>query len=204
MTGVRFMIFPDGITKEDVIGRSQVSKLVNTDVAHAAKTAHSIKHPWYRCQSLAMVAEYSSEKHKVNILLEALEVAKEQSDINRIVTVSSWPMKHLAKVRPDIAKGNIKSLVDLANEEPHTLRRSHALSSLAWSVSESTEHLSLIIPSLVTALLSGYGWRIDRIIRSSLQLVQGVQPESVAALIAHHSDNSKKRRLENEFNSNKI
>ena len=192
------------ITKEDLVGRSRVSKLAATDTELADKTAHAIKHPWYRCQSLSMVAEHLNGKRKEKLLLEALEVAKEQVDINRIVTVSAWPIRHLAEFRPEIAKLHIESLVMLANREPHTLRRSDALFALAWSVSKSQEHLKLIVPSLVDALLNGHGWRIDRIIRASIKLVQAVQPLSVPALLAHHSDNRKKRQLENELQSNKI
>ena len=198
------MLRNSDITKEDVVGRSRVNKLAATDTELAAKTAHSIKHPWYRCQSLSMVAEHINGKRKEKLLLEALEVAKEQSDINRIVTVSAWPMRHLVEVSPDIAKHHIEALVELANREPHTLRRAHALSSLALSVSKSKDHLKLIVPSLVKALLNGHGWRIERIIRSSIPLVQAVQPISIDALLNHHSDNRKKRQLYNELQSNKI
>lgn len=46
------------ITKEDVAGRARVRKLVLTEPREALKIARAIRHPWYRCQSLAMVAEH--------------------------------------------------------------------------------------------------------------------------------------------------
>lgn len=188
-------MWTDSITKEDVNGRARVSKLAPTDPGLALKAARGIKHPWYRCQALSTVAEHLDADRGLDLLLEALDVAKQQSEVNRIVTVSAWPMRHLIKHRPVMAERQIKSLVALANTEPHTLRRADALFALAWSVSGARNQLQLIVPSLVQALLSGHGWRIDRLIRHSVELVQAAQPETLASLVAHHSENRKKKQL---------
>ena len=189
-------MWTDTITPEDVKGRARVSKLVHSNISEALKAAKAIKHPWYRCQSLATVAEnHDKGPRKIELLREALLVAREQQEINRIITVSAWPMRLLAPVAPVIASEQIAFLVALAATEPHTLRRADALYSLAKSVAENYVLLRLIVPSLVKALLDGHGWRIDRLIAGSIGLVQSVDPETVAQLVAHHSENLKKQLL---------
>ena len=192
------------ITPDDVRGRARVDSLAQRDPELALKAAKAIKHPWYRCQSLSAVACHIEGNRKLVILKEAVEVAKQQTEINRIVTVSAWPMRQLAKVSPDFAKAEISWLVDLANSEPHTLRRADALFVLAQSVSGFPSQLNLIIPSLVRALLNGHGWRIDRLIRESIDLVEAVQPEALPLLVEQHSEGAKKRQLSLRVGENQI
>lgn len=188
-------MWTDTITPEDVRGRARVSMLATENAQDALTAARAIKHPWYRCQSLATVAENLDKGRRIDILREALLVAREQQEVNRVVSVSAWPMRVLAPAAPEFAAEQIASLVALANTEPHTLRRADALYTLARSVYEHSVLLRPIVPSLVTALLGGHGWRIDRIIRDSVELVRLVEPGDVARLVAHHSENRKKRQL---------
>lgn len=44
------------ITGVDVAVRTHVSELVLTEPRKALRVARAIRHPWYRCQSLSMVA----------------------------------------------------------------------------------------------------------------------------------------------------
>lgn len=184
----------DTITAEDVKGRSRVGEIAHADPSAALKVARSIKHPWYRCQSLATVSEHLAGSQKLQVLLEALTVAREQSEINRIVTVSAWPIRHLASIDPELTAQHVKALVALCNKESHNLRRADALQALAWSVAEQQALLKLVVPSLVRALRGGWGWRIDRAIRNSIEYVYAVEPESAAELIKHHAENGKKRK----------
>src|SRR5688572_1353761 len=81
------------ITAEDVRGRARAGDLSLTDPREALKVARAIRHPWYRCQALSSVAEaWGTQGQKREVLEEALAVAAEQSEINRIVTVSAWPL----------------------------------------------------------------------------------------------------------------
>ena len=100
----------DTITREDVAGRTKVGKLAPTDPAFALKTARAINHPWYRCQSLSTVAEHIEKSRRLDVIIEALKAAKEQSEINRIVTVSAWPMRQLVDIQPEFAESEINSL----------------------------------------------------------------------------------------------
>lgn len=185
----------DTISQEDVKGRARVGKLAPINPALALKTARAIRHPWYRCQALSTVAAHMDKHRILDVLLEALDAAKQQSEINRIVTASAWPMRNLARIHPQLAESYIESLVTLANTEPHSLRRADALFALASSVSASRNHMRLVVPSLVQALLSGQGWRIDRLIRYSIEMIQAAQPDALASLVDHHSENRKKTQL---------
>jgi hypothetical protein len=165
------------ITKEDVAGRAHVHKLALTEPREALKVARAIRHPWYRCQSLSTVAEHwGSAAQRKDVLIEAFRSAEEQTQINRIVTVASWPMRVMASVDADATPQHLRRFVELADQEPHSLRRADALFALACSVSETPTLLALVIPSLVDALLLSYGWRTDRIIECSLQMVKTAMP----------------------------
>lgn len=185
------------ITKEDVAGRARVHKLVLTDPREALKVARAIRHPWYRCQSLSVVAEHwGNATQRRDVLVEALRSAEDQTQINRIVTVASWPLRVMASINVDAIPQHLRRFVELANQELHTLRRADALFALANSVSGRPELLVLVVPSLVNALLLSYGWRTDRLIEWSLQMVKTVMPEALEPLVARHRAGSKKRRLE--------
>jgi hypothetical protein len=182
------------ITRADVRGRATVDELSRTDPREALKLARAIRHPWYRCQALSKVAEHWGTKaQRIEVLEEAFTAAQEQEEINRIVTVSAWPLRVLVSVAPEDAAAHLQRLVTLANDEPHTLRRADALSALARSVQNSRLLMQAVVPSLVQALLGGRGWRIDRLIRLNLEIVRRSMPEAVTGLIEHHSDGQRKR-----------
>ena len=184
------------ITAEDVEGRERVHTLLENDPRQALTVARSISHPWYRCQSLVFVAEvWGTQEQKLQILDEAFAAAALQTEINRVVTVSSWPLQVLATLNASLAMPRVQGLVQQACKEPHTLRRAHALAALAWSVHPNEDLLTEVLPPLVHALLHGHGWRIDRLIRATVELAVLAMPQSVGALVAHHSDGRKKRRL---------
>ena len=187
------MIDPS-ITPADVRGRTTVEKLSLTDPEEALKVARAIQHPWYRCQALSKVAEvWGTRSEKIEVLEEALAVAGKQSDVNRIVTVSAWPLRVMVTVAPQAVATHLGRLVTLAESEPHTLRRADALSALASAVRNQPSLLAAVSPSLVTALLSGHGWRIDRLIRDAVGILRESMPDAAARLIDHHSDGQKKR-----------
>jgi hypothetical protein len=183
------------ITREDVSGRARVADIAPKDSSAALKLARNIKHPWYRCQALASIAPYLARKTREQVLEEALMAAREQAEINPIVTVSAWPIRELAISHPELAAERIRGLVILANTEPHNLRRSHALRQLAFFVSDHPTLLSLIVPALTEALLGGGGPRIDRVIRDTFELIRTVQPKSLHALAMHHKTGRKQEQL---------
>ena len=184
------------ITRADVRGRALAGDLSQTDPHEALKVARAIRHPWYRCQALSSVAEaWGTHAQKRKVLEEALVAAGEQSDINRIVTVSAWPLRVMVDFAPNDVAAHMQRLVRLAEQEPHTLRRADALSAVAFAVRHAPPLLALVAPSLVGALLGGHGWRIDRLIRDAVDLLRESMPDAVERLIEHHGEGQKKRAL---------
>lgn len=182
------------ITDADVRGRAKADKLSLTDPQQALNVARAIRHPWYRCQALSRVAEvWGTRAQKIEVLEEALAVAGEQTEINRIVTVSAWPLRVMVGVAPNAMAAHLRRLVTLAETELHTLRRADALSALAFSVRTEPPLLAEVSSSLVNALLSGHGWRIDRLIRDAVELLKDSKPDVTQKLIEHHSEGQKKR-----------
>jgi hypothetical protein len=184
------------ITSDDVRGRSRADQLSLTNPQEALKVARAIRHPWYRCQALSKVAEHCGTKgQKLALLEEALAAAQEQPEINRVVTVSAWPLGVLVGVDPSGIPEHLERLIHLAAREGHSLRRADALFAVANAIRENPSLLAAIVPALTEALLSGRGWRIDRLTRRTIEIVKGSMPEVVDELIEHHSDGSKKSAL---------
>ena len=202
MSRMEYMV-DRSITMDDVAGRSRVQALVMTDANKALKVARAIRHPWYRCQSLSTVAEHwGTAAQRMAVLNEAVRAAEEQAEINRIVTVASWPLRVMASIDADATSRHLRRMVELANQEAHTLRRADALFSLAGAVSDRRELLAKVVPSLAESLLQSYGWRTDRLIEFSVDLVKAVMPEVLGALVAHHRPGRKKQRLEDSLAAN--
>jgi len=151
------------ITRDDVGGRARVWKMAPNDPKAAAIAAHRIRHPWYRCQALTRAAEFSNGPRRSALLDSAFEAAREQREPNRIVTVSSWPIRVLAGFSPERTAELIGDLVKIAETEPHNLRRAHALQMLAFSISSQPELLRLIVPAMVATVLGGGGteWTVS-------------------------------------------
>lgn len=184
------------VTREDVGKRSRVHELVRVRPDDALELARTIQHPWYRCQSLTTVAEHYRDRHKkLKLLREALAVAQTQDEINRIVTVSSWPLRILVSLSFDETKEHLVKLVAQADTEGHPLRRADALFALTNAVRANPDMLDIAMSSLAPTLLVGYGWRIDRLIRGTILIIESSHPEIVASLIAHHTENRKKRQF---------
>ncbi|WP_057917451.1 hypothetical protein [Lysobacter antibioticus] len=183
------------ITREDVAGRARAGKLAPLDIGRSLETARGIKHPWYRCQALATTAEYMTGRDQERVLSESLAAAHEQDETNRVVTVSSWPIRVLAKIRPELAAKYVEDLVALAETEPHNLRRSHALQSLAYSVSGHPGLLGRVVPALVESLIGGHGPRIDRCIRDTFELVLSARRDLAWTVAMHHKPNNLQSRL---------
>jgi len=183
------------ITPNDVRGRARVWAMAPDDPEGAAVLARRINHPWYRCQALARAAEFSDGRKRAELLDAAIRAAQEQDEPNRIVTVSAWPIRVMVDRAPDLAEGLVRRMIHLAETEPHTLRRAHALQSLAFAVSRSPSLLGLVVPAMAKAILGGHGWRIDRVIRDTFELVRETHPDLLLSLALHHKANRQQQRL---------
>lgn len=142
-----------------------------------------------------MVAGHLSGEEQRRLLESALEVAGEQDEINRVVTVSSWPIRGLAKAGAASTGTYVRRLVTLAGFEAHSLRQAHALQALALAVREDHALLGAVVPALAGALLGGHGTRIDRCIRDTLPLIQAFSSDLALTVAMHHTPSARRARL---------
>ena len=192
----------DSASRDGVRDRRKVDLAVQSSPKEALKIARGIRHPWYRCQSLAMVAEFwGRNDQKFEVLREAFAAAKELDEINRVVTVSAWPLKVMVPWASHQARSVVEELVDRARGEAHSLRRADALFAVLSAVRSNSTLIELVMPDLIRALLEGRGWRIDRLTRMTIELIGSLAPAVVAQLVAHHGAGRKKNQLILSLNS---
>ena len=189
------------ITRDDVQGRARATDLAESDVDAAADAAYRIRHPWYRCQALTAVADAQPDKLRAMRLVgDAFRAAKEQDEINRIVTVASWPIRVCARLAPETAEAELRELLVTASREPHTLRRGDALLELLFAVKDYPALKAQVLPPLVESITSGRGWRIERLIADVALWVKEDHPYYLPPLLAAHRENRRKRKLLRELN----
>jgi hypothetical protein len=184
------------VSPSDVRKRDEVSMSASHNIDRAVDVAHSVQHPWYRCQSLAYAAEAHPDRASaLQLLEEAFRAAAEQAEINRIVTVASWPLSVCVKIAPEVAKQRLAALLKLAEKEPHGLRRGDALCALLVAVTDSPELKALVLTPIVDTVTSGHGWRIERLIAHIALSVRADHPHYLPRLLEAHPDNRRKRKL---------
>jgi hypothetical protein len=93
------------------------------DPHRALELARRIEHPWYRCQALAGAG---LQLRDGRVLEEAFASAATLTEPNRIVTVSSWPLKALVQLGED-ASAHVERLLAIIATEPSPVRRGDAL-----------------------------------------------------------------------------
>ena len=178
----------DEVRPEDVRGRAATSRLLPHDPDGALAIARAIRHPWYRCQALTYVAEKAKSRNRsVELLHEAFAAPHEQSEPNRVVTVASWPLRHLVGIDQRAATREVETLLSLATSEPHPLRRLHALDAVLGAVSEEPQLLERVAETYLATAQLCFGWRADRTI--------SFRAEAIAALdigLAEQMLNSRK------------
>jgi hypothetical protein len=188
------------ITSQDVQGRAQATKLAQADPARAAQAAYAIRHPWYRCQALASAAEAEPDRTRALKLLEdAFHAAEEQDEINRVVTVASWPLVPCLRLSPGLAEDKVRMYLQMAANEPHTLRRADALLAILVAVKDVPALKSQVIPAVAESVAHGRGWRIERIIAGVALLIRHDYPQFLPKLLSAHRENRAKRRLLKEL-----
>jgi hypothetical protein len=108
------------VTSADVAGRREAGMLARTDAPRALAVARAIRHPWYRCQALASVAEaMSAPAARDAALAEAVEAAFQQPEPNRVACAASWPLRVMARHGHAGVRRLVGSLLNvLAKSEP--------------------------------------------------------------------------------------
>jgi len=159
----------DSSVPQYVTDRAKVTELVARDYDKALALARKIDHPWYRCQSLSTVAEKTSSKEaRRNLIEEAFRAAAEQSEPNRVVTVSAWPPQVLAREASlEELETHFKRLNDIIARESHPVRRSDALYMVADLLKDGPRDAFLTAVGMFAGYAhQGHGWKRDRSLRN--------------------------------------
>lgn len=120
--------------------RNQAAAIAATDPTRALELALRITDPWFRCQALSMAAVYVSDRgRRKQAIDEAFAAANDLREPNRVVTVSSWPVKALA-LTGDLARVSSETarLLPIVAAEGSPVRRADALRYLLGAVSGAT------------------------------------------------------------------
>lgn len=146
-------------------GREKSRQLALENPKEALAVARKIEHPWYRCQAISNLVGTNIGRFDAEELLEeALDAAYSQSEPNRTASVSSWPLKPLVQINPELAEKHTKKLLAIIGEEPHSLRRLNGITGILRGIwADSTLRELVLVPFIETANECP-GWRGDRIV----------------------------------------
>lgn len=180
----------DDVRSEDVAGRRATEKLLREHPQEALAVARRIRHPWYRCQALAAVADAAdTTSHALRIITESLAAAYEQAEPNRIVTVATWPLRTLLELDPQAASQEVESLISIASLEQHGLRRLHALDFLISAVVTHPALRSAVARPYLHTAQHCNGWRAERIVAFRAQHIAAHDLSLAHQLLAGRQSN---------------
>jgi len=119
--------------------RDRVAAIAKTTPLEALQLARNIEDPWFRCQALSIAAVHAPDRRSQQRAIDdAFAAANELDEPNRVVTVSSWPVKalalagHLSSISPEVER-----LLQLISTESSPVRRADALRYLFGAVSRA-------------------------------------------------------------------
>ena len=117
--------------------RNTVAAMAAREPQKALELARRIDDPWFRCQALSMAAVHVQDRRtQKQAIKEAFASANALSDPNRIVTVSSWPLKALVLTgNAAPAAAEAERLLKIISAERSPVRRADALRHLLGGVS---------------------------------------------------------------------
>lgn len=145
--------------------RRRVERIIEEDIDQAYEVAKLIKHPWYRCQSLAKIAEYSNETFCVSILKESFSSAMMCHDENRRVEVACWPLRvAIKRKKNELAQFILQECVQQLGKDKHPVSRWCATSVL-HTIKREKELTDLFFEAFKKATREGHGWLIERSIK---------------------------------------
>jgi hypothetical protein len=176
-----------------------VHRPLPAEIERGLAIARAIRDPWYRCQSLAFVAEYLDDRRRPAVLSEAFKAAYELDEPNRIVTVASWPVEVLAELGPrDRLRQAVDRLLSVIATEPHSLRRADALAAVLHRVWPVVDVRSQVLGEFRAACAAGHGWRRDRLLRHTAQRMAEVDLAAATELVEMIEEDRTRRRAARE------
>ena len=163
--------------------RDRVSVIAKTKPLEALELARGIEDPWFRCQALSIAAVHTSNRRSQQRAIdEAFAVANELGEPNRVVTVSSWPVKALALAghRSSISS-KVDRLLHLISTESSPVRRADALRYLLGAVSQAPAAVAARVAREFTAacLTPLQNGKRNRKGESNLEICIRVSPASI-------------------------
>jgi len=146
--------------------RKKVDLEVESNISDAYLTAKSIKHPWYRCQALAKVAEHANATLAKEALSKSFESAMMCHDENRKVSVACWPIQvALDSGYDSMAKLFLDSCISQLNIDKDPISRWCAVSVLD-TIKRDNSLLRYFFNAFKNATREGHGWKVERSINS--------------------------------------
>jgi hypothetical protein len=124
--------------------RDFVISIAATKPEQALERARSIGDQWFRCQALSIAAVHVSDRRtRDRAIGEAFAAANDLQQPNRVVTVSSWPVKALT-LTGNIARVPVEAarLLQIISTEGSPVRRADALRCLLGGVSAATNDVA--------------------------------------------------------------
>jgi hypothetical protein len=159
----------DQITIEGVRLRHQVFKLVLSNISEAYRIESSIRHPWYKCQSLSKVAEYSTKTTTTKILTEAFDSAMNCHDENRRVSVACWPISvAINNGLHSLAANFLDECSVQLNHDIDPISKWCGAANLLRTIKADLIFLDSFFDTFKHATSKGHGWRVVRDIKPLL------------------------------------
>ncbi len=119
--------------------RNSIPQYAKQGWRYALERAESIEEAWFRCQALVGVARYVPEREqRLMVLQRAFAVGAMCDCPNRVVSVSSWPIKALYSYGfSQEADEAVRVLLNVIAQEASPVRRADALDLLLGAVLEA-------------------------------------------------------------------
>ena len=139
--------------------------MASTDIEGAYVLARSTKHPWYRCQSLAKIAEHANGEFLNRVLNESFESAMACHDENRRTSVACWSIRAaLSRREVELAKCFLDGCSIQLSMDQDPISRWCAASVLN-TIKKHEDLLNSFFEAFCVATREGHGWRVERTIK---------------------------------------
>ena len=189
------------MTSHDTVLRNRVWELGPSDWKKALEIARSIQDPWYRCQSLAYVAENCPDpKQQIAIVQQAFKAGEAATGPNRIVTVSSWPLHILNGLhRESEVRSRLERFLQIIATEPHPVRRMHGLAFLLHAVHPRRALFLKVLEPFKEACRNCHSWRVGQAIPQVAYLAEQIDSQLTSELLDLITVAKARRRAERQL-----